>query len=258
MESTACWRAPVRNNCAAGLLFRAGYSRCLRPCNAGSLCRRGMNGGLVQHFFLYLLALGAGVSVATQQVLNGSLRTALGSPAWAGLVSYAGGLITMIVAVIALRERVPSWKTVVDVPWYAWSGGVFGAAFILLAILLLPSLGAATLFALVHCRPGARRGNAGSFRRVRVDAASDQRCAARRRGSPDRRRRLDQGVKFKAPARSRATPARPRATRETAATGLLRPACSSPPFVPRKTPQAFAVRMEWVRRPRCHRSASTR
>jgi bacterial/archaeal transporter family-2 protein len=35
------------------------------------------------------------------------------------------------------------------VPWWAWSGGVFGAAFILLAILLLPSLGAATLFALV-------------------------------------------------------------------------------------------------------------
>ena len=99
----------------------------------------------MQAFFLYFLALGAGVSVATQQVLNGSLRTALGSPAWAGLVSYAGGLITMIVAVIALRERVPSWKTAVDVPWYAWSGGVFGAAFILLAILLLPSLGAVTL-----------------------------------------------------------------------------------------------------------------
>jgi transporter family-2 protein len=106
-------------------------------------------GASVQHFFLYLLALGAGVSVATQQVLNGSLRTALASPAWAGLISYAGGLITMIVAVIALGERVPSWKVMADVPWYAWSGGVFGAAFILLAILLLPSLGAATLFALV-------------------------------------------------------------------------------------------------------------
>jgi transporter family-2 protein len=103
----------------------------------------------VQHFLLYVLALGAGVSVATQQVLNGSLRTALASPAWAGLISYAGGLLTMIAAVIALREQVPSWKTVVEVPWYAWSGGVFGAVFILLAILLLPSLGAATLFALV-------------------------------------------------------------------------------------------------------------
>ena len=106
-------------------------------------------GALVQHVFLYVVALGAGVSVATQQVLNGSLRTALGSPAWAGLASYAGGLVTMIVAVIVLREGVPSWKTVVDVPWYAWSGGVFGGAFILLAILLLPKLGAATLFALV-------------------------------------------------------------------------------------------------------------
>ncbi len=103
----------------------------------------------MHYFLLYVLALGAGVSVATQQVLNGSLRTALASPAWAGLISYAGGLLTMIVAVIALREQVPSWKTVVEVPWYAWSGGVFGAVFILLAILLLPSLGAATLFALV-------------------------------------------------------------------------------------------------------------
>lgn len=103
----------------------------------------------MQHFLLYVLALGAGVSVATQQVLNGGLRTALASPAWAGLISYAGGLLTMIVAVIALREQVPSWKTAVEVPWYAWSGGVFGAVFILLAILLLPSLGAATLFALV-------------------------------------------------------------------------------------------------------------
>jgi len=103
----------------------------------------------VQTFFLYVLALGAGVSVATQQVLNGSLRTSLASPAWAGLVSYAGGLLTMIVAVIAMGERAPSWKTMAEVPWWAWSGGVFGGAFILLAILLLPSLGAATLFALV-------------------------------------------------------------------------------------------------------------
>jgi transporter family-2 protein len=103
----------------------------------------------VQKLFLYALALGAGVSVATQQVLNGSLRESLGSPAWAGLVSYAGGLLTMIVAVMALAEPVPSLRVMAGVPWWAWSGGLFGGAFILLAILLLPSLGAATLFALV-------------------------------------------------------------------------------------------------------------
>ena len=100
-------------------------------------------------FISHLLALGAGVSVATQQVLNGSLRTSLGSPAWAGLFSYLGGLLTMIVVVFALGERLPSWKTIAEMPWWAWSGGVFGGVFILLVILLLPSLGAATLIALV-------------------------------------------------------------------------------------------------------------
>jgi len=106
-------------------------------------------GEYVQILMLYALALGAGVSVVTQQALNGSLRDSLGSPAWAGLVSYAGGLLTMIVAVIALAEPVPSLRIIASVPWWAWSGGLFGGAFILLAILLLPALGAATLFALV-------------------------------------------------------------------------------------------------------------
>ena len=106
-------------------------------------------GDNLQTLLLYALALGGGISVATQSVLNGSLRTALGSPAWAGLISYAGGLLTMIIAVIALGEGVPSLRMMAGVPWWAWSGGLFGGAFILLAILLLPSLGAATLFALV-------------------------------------------------------------------------------------------------------------
>ena len=55
----------------------------------------------------------------------------------------------MIVVLFALGERLPSWKAVADTPWWTWSGGVLGGVFILLMILLLPSLGAATLIALV-------------------------------------------------------------------------------------------------------------
>ncbi|QWG21478.1 DMT family transporter [Bradyrhizobium sediminis] len=106
-------------------------------------------GDHVQAFFLYVFALGAGVSVAVQQVLNGGLRAALGSPAWAGFISYVGGLLTMIVVLLALGENLPSWKAIANTPWWAWSGGVLGGVFILLMILLLPSLGAATLIALV-------------------------------------------------------------------------------------------------------------
>ncbi|MCC8955631.1 DMT family transporter [Bradyrhizobium sp. Pear77] len=103
----------------------------------------------MQVWFLYLLALGAGIAVAVQQVLNGNLRSALNSPAWAGLVSYLGGFVTMAVVLVATREPVPSWKLVSAVPWWAWSGGILGGVFILLMILLLPSLGATTLLALV-------------------------------------------------------------------------------------------------------------
>lgn len=103
----------------------------------------------MQTILLYLAALGAGISVAVQQVLNGSLRIALQSPAWAGFASYLGGLLTMILVLLALREQMPSWKLVTATPWWAWSGGILGGVFILLVILLLPSLGAATLLALV-------------------------------------------------------------------------------------------------------------
>ena len=103
----------------------------------------------MQTVLLYLAALGAGISVAVQQVLNGGLRTALQSPAWAGFVSYLGGLLTMIVVLVVVREQLPSWKLVAATPWWAWSGGILGGVFILLVILLLPPLGAATLLALV-------------------------------------------------------------------------------------------------------------
>ena len=148
----------------------------------------------MQAFFLYALALGAGVSVAVQQVLNGALRTSLSSPAWAGFVSYLVGLFTMVVVLFALGERLPSWKAVANTPWWAWSGGVLGGVFILLMILLLPSLGAATLIALVVTGQMATRDHAGPFRRLRIGVASGQPVTPRRRGVADRRRRPDQGL----------------------------------------------------------------
>ena len=56
----------------------------------------------MQTILLYLAALGAGISVAVQQVVNGGLRVSLHSPAWAAFVSYLGGLLTMIVSLEAI------------------------------------------------------------------------------------------------------------------------------------------------------------
>jgi transporter family-2 protein len=98
--------------------------------------------------FSICLAIAAGVSVVVQQALNANLRAALGSAAWSGFISYFVGLVCMALLAIALRDPLPA-TAVARIPWWAWSGGVFGAIFIALAILLVPKLGAATFIALL-------------------------------------------------------------------------------------------------------------
>lgn len=102
------------------------------------------------HLLLFsALAALAGVSIVVQQILNANLRTALNSAAWSGFASYFVGLGCMALLVVALREPVPSASVVMRIPWWAWSGGLFGAMFIGLAILLVPQMGAAAFIALL-------------------------------------------------------------------------------------------------------------
>ncbi|WP_375412592.1 DMT family transporter [uncultured Bradyrhizobium sp.] len=96
-----------------------------------------------------VLAVGAGVSVLIQQVLNTNLRADLGSAAWSGLVSYALGIVCMLFLVAGLRDPIPSGAVIAGVRWWAWSGGLFGAIFIGLAIVLVPKLGGAAFIALL-------------------------------------------------------------------------------------------------------------
>lgn len=96
-----------------------------------------------------LLAIAAGVSVVVQQALNANLRVALSSAAWSGFASYFVGLFCMALLALALRDPLPSAGMMARIPWWAWSGGVFGAIFIGLAIVLVPQLGAATFIALL-------------------------------------------------------------------------------------------------------------
>jgi transporter family-2 protein len=96
-----------------------------------------------------LLTVGAGVSVLVQQALNANLRAALNSAAWSGFMSYFLGVVCMVCLAAALRDPVPSVSTIARVPWWAWSGGIFGAIFIALSIITIPRLGGAGYIALL-------------------------------------------------------------------------------------------------------------
>jgi transporter family-2 protein len=99
--------------------------------------------------FPMILAVAAGVSLVVQQALNANLRYALNSAAWSGFMSYLVGVICMAAFALALRDPIPSATVAARIPWWAWSGGLFGAIFIALAIFLIPKLGAATFIALL-------------------------------------------------------------------------------------------------------------
>jgi transporter family-2 protein len=100
-------------------------------------------------FGLYLLAAGAGVSFVFQQAVNANLRAEIGSPWWAGFISYLGGTLAMLAAAIALREPLLSAQAIGRSSWMSWTGGIFGAIYIAVSILLLPRLGAAMVVALI-------------------------------------------------------------------------------------------------------------
>lgn len=97
-----------------------------------------------------LMVVGAGISLAVQQVLNANLRNQIESPWWAGFVSYFVGALVMLA--VALTSSAPRLSGAVDrtsFSWLSWTGGVFGAIFIATAIFMVPRLGAASVLALI-------------------------------------------------------------------------------------------------------------
>jgi transporter family-2 protein len=97
---------------------------------------------------LALLAIVAGASFVLQASVNARLRTGLASPNWAALISYAGGTAVMALVVLATREPSLSAAAIAKTSWWSWTGGLWGAVYVVIIILLLPRLGTATVIAL--------------------------------------------------------------------------------------------------------------
>ncbi|MFJ7566109.1 DMT family transporter [Herminiimonas sp. NPDC097707] len=104
---------------------------------------------IMSSYFFILLVIVAGASVAFQQVLNANLRVQIGSPWWAAFVSYLVGLLfTLVIALVVPGPKfTETFHKVGD--WLPWTGGLFGATFIAITILMVPKLGAATTISLV-------------------------------------------------------------------------------------------------------------
>jgi transporter family-2 protein len=85
-------------------------------------------------------ALASGALVALQAPTNAMLARAAGSPVNAATISFAVGFGALIVATLLLGTR-PNGEAVRGLPWYAWTGGLYGALFVAMAAFATPRLG---------------------------------------------------------------------------------------------------------------------
>ncbi len=100
-------------------------------------------------WFFLVLALLAGAFLPIQAGINAQLRNYLGSAVTAALVSFLVGTIVLFVIGCALRVPMPSPSSFSGAPWWVWIGGVLGAFFVYLTIVLAESLGAAVMVSLI-------------------------------------------------------------------------------------------------------------
>lgn len=87
-----------------------------------------------------LLTLVSGTFVALQTPTNALLARGLGAPVLGAFVSFAVGTTALALVALVLGDR-PAAGAVRSLPWYAWTGGLYGAFFVTAAIFAAPRIG---------------------------------------------------------------------------------------------------------------------
>ena len=94
-------------------------------------------------FFVYLIiALSAGVALATQSAINTQLAKAMsGEAVIATFISFAVGTIVLFFIAWVKTDLWGNLSTVPSQPWWKLIGGVLGAVVVFTTVLLAPKLG---------------------------------------------------------------------------------------------------------------------
>lgn len=101
-------------------------------------------------FWLGLVLLG-GVLLGFQPGVNARLAWHVGHPVVASLISFGTATLLLALAALAMRVPAPPLAALRAMPAWVWVGGALGAAFVTIALMATPRLGAATVVALVVC-----------------------------------------------------------------------------------------------------------
>ena len=92
----------------------------------------------------FLAAVAGGVAIAMQAPINARLAAHAGDGIAATAISFGVGFAALVLLTVA-RGAVPSLERFAGMPWWALTGGLYGAVFVWSALSAVGTLGAATL-----------------------------------------------------------------------------------------------------------------
>ncbi|CAO3692801.1 unnamed protein product [Rhizopus stolonifer] len=97
----------------------------------------------------FLIVLG-GICIAFQAGCNATLNK-YGGRSFSSVVSFSTGtlccLIFFLIDIYAVKTPLPT-EHVKTTPWYGWVGGILGAFYVVMNILMVPKYGAATVLSI--------------------------------------------------------------------------------------------------------------
>ncbi|MDK2922103.1 MAG: bacterial/archaeal transporter family-2 protein [Desulfonauticus sp.] len=99
--------------------------------------------------FYFLLGILAGIVGAAQPGINSILDQKLGSALLASTISFMVGTIFLLILSFSLKILPIPLKAFTQAPWWAYLGGLLGAFFVLVSVILAPKVGAVTLMGLL-------------------------------------------------------------------------------------------------------------
>lgn len=96
---------------------------------------------------LLLLAVLVGAAVPLQSAVNAGMAASQGHPLYGALTNTSVATLTFAVLILLLRVPPPNLKGAAAGPWWLWTGGLVGAAFVFGGLFVAPRVGAAAFAA---------------------------------------------------------------------------------------------------------------
>ena len=96
---------------------------------------------------LIVVAIAVGAAVPMQSAINALMGQALGHPLYGALANTSVATLVLVTLALAFRLELPKLASAAMGPWWLWTGGLIGAAFVYGALFVAPRIGAASFAA---------------------------------------------------------------------------------------------------------------